>query len=61
MDPTEELAVPDAKGIASGLEKSGTGLYEGIEVKTLTDTQVTADGLDKTFTELSVRCVRRTC
>ena len=46
-------AVPDATQISAALQKAGAGHYESIEIVTLTDTQVTVDGLSRAFEALS--------
>src|SRR5207244_12497056 len=45
-------AVPDATALADGLQKASAGLYAGAEVSKVLDARVTADNLDKVFTEL---------
>jgi WD40 repeat protein/uncharacterized caspase-like protein len=46
-------AVPDAKALAEGFQKAGNGLYAGVEVRTVLDSDVTLANLDKVFAEIS--------
>ena len=46
-------AVPDAVALGEGFRKAGQGLYSSIEVRTVLDSEVTADGLDKVFAEFA--------
>jgi WD40 repeat protein/uncharacterized caspase-like protein len=46
-------AVPDATALAEGFRKAGNGLYAGVEVRTVLDSDVTLGNLDKVFAELS--------
>jgi WD40 repeat protein len=48
-------AVPDAIALAEGFGKAGAGLYAGVEVKTVLDSDVTPDNLDRVFAELGGR------
>jgi WD40 repeat protein/uncharacterized caspase-like protein len=48
-------AVPDATAIAEGFRKAGTGLYAGVDVTTVLDSDVTISNLDKVFTEIGSR------
>jgi uncharacterized caspase-like protein len=52
---TLAYSVPDAKAIAQAFIDSGKGLYRSVEVKVMSDTEVTRDKLDAAFTELSRR------
>lgn len=45
-------AVPDATALAEGFRKAGDGLYAGVEVKTVLDSDVTLSNLDKVFGDL---------
>jgi WD40 repeat protein/uncharacterized caspase-like protein len=46
-------AVPDATALAEGFRKAGNGLYAGVEVRTVLDSEVTLTNLDKVFAEMS--------
>jgi Caspase domain len=48
-------AVPDATALADGFKRAGAGLYAGVEVKTVLDSEVTLANLDKVFAELSTK------
>lgn len=48
-----QYSVPDAKAIAQAFVDSGKGLYESVEVKVMSDVEVTSDKLDATFQDLS--------
>lgn len=45
-------AVPDAKAIGDALKSAGAGLYSSVEVTTVLDADVTANNLERTFSEL---------
>jgi WD40 repeat protein len=45
-------AVPDATALAEGFQKAGTGLYAGVEVTKVLDSDVTIGKLDKVFADL---------
>ena len=45
-------AVPDATALADGLQKASAGLYAGADVSKVLDASVTAENLDKVFSEL---------
>jgi uncharacterized caspase-like protein len=46
-------AVPDAKDLAEGFRRAGSGLYASVDVRTVLDSDVTLTNLDKVFTEMS--------
>ncbi len=46
-------AVPDARAVAAAFRQAGPGLYEEVHVHTLYNEQVTVDGLERAFAELS--------
>ena len=46
-------AVPDATAISAALKQAGAGHYESVEVVTLTDKQVTPEGLEQAFNDLA--------
>lgn len=46
-------AVPDATKFSAALERAGAGHYNSIDVTTLTDSDVTSEGLERAFSELS--------
>lgn len=46
-------AVSDAKAIARGFEQASGNLYRSVEVKLMTDAEVTQDKLDAAFTEMT--------
>jgi uncharacterized caspase-like protein len=48
-------AVPDATALAEGFRKAGTGLYAGVEVTKVLDSDVTTANLDKVFADLSTK------
>jgi WD40 repeat protein len=52
-------AVPDAKALADGFQKAGTGLYAGVEIRTVLDSDVTLTNLDKVFREMSQKVKSR--
>ena len=45
-------AVPDATALADGFGKAGAGLYAGVEVTKVLDSDVTIANLDKVFADL---------
>jgi uncharacterized caspase-like protein len=45
-------SVPDANEIARGLKEASGDLYESVEIKLLTDAQVTRRGIDAAFAEI---------
>jgi len=53
------FAVPDATAIAEGFRKAGNGLYAGIDVTKVLDSDVTIANLDKVFTELGEKAQPR--
>src|SRR5262249_34158581 len=46
-------AVPDAKEIARGFKQAAGNLYQSVEVKLMTDADVTKGGLDAAFAEMA--------
>jgi WD40 repeat protein len=49
------FAVPDAKALGDGFRKAGDKLYEGVEITTMLDGDVTAANLERMFIELGKR------
>jgi uncharacterized caspase-like protein len=47
------FAVPDARSIADAMSKAKGDLYTDVEPKLVTDSEVSADGLDKIFSDLA--------
>ena len=48
-----QYSVPDARAIAQAFTESGKGLYQTVEIRLMSDAQVTADGLEAVFQDMS--------
>jgi uncharacterized caspase-like protein len=48
-------AVPDAKEVTRGLKEAAGNLYQSVEVKLMSDADVTRNGLDKAFAEMAAK------
>jgi hypothetical protein len=51
--PKLSLAVSDAKALAAGLQRAGAGYYSEVQVRTVLDTEATADGLDAIMSKMA--------